>query len=94
MVADYHLKSGAIVSFVSAAEFPFNQTASGTVVGIWPVDALSWTTGTSRAMSNAASAIRANRLGRPELRISGQATPRANDGLRELGFTVADNTRR
>jgi hypothetical protein len=45
-------------------------------------------------MSNAASAIRANRFGRPELRISGQATPRAKDGLRELGFTVADDTRR
>ena len=43
MVADYHLKTKSIVSFVSAAEFPFNQTGNGTVVGIWPVDALSWT---------------------------------------------------
>lgn len=94
MVADYHLKTKSIVSFVSAAEFPFNQTANGAVVGIWPVDALSWTDGTSRAMSNAASAIRSNRLGRPELRIAGQATARAKDGLRELGFTVAENTRR
>jgi hypothetical protein len=94
MVADHHLKNKAIVSFVSAAEFPFNQTASGTVVGLWPVDALSWTESTSRAMSSAASALRAGRLGRPELRISGQATPRAKEGLRELGFTVADNSRR
>lgn len=94
MVADYHLKNRSIVSFVSAAEFPFNQTASGTVVGIWPVDAISWTSGTSRAMSNAAGAIRSNRLGRPELLISGQATPRAKEGLRELGFTLAENTRR
>jgi hypothetical protein len=94
MVADYHLKTNAIVSYVSAAEFPFNQTANGAVVGIWPVDALSWTESTSRAMSSAASAIRTNRLGRPELRISGQATPRGKDGLRELGFTVAENVRR
>ncbi len=94
MVADYHLKNRSIVSFVSAAEFPFNQTANGTVVGIWPVDAISWTSGTSRAMSNAASAIRSNRLGRPELLISGQATPRAKEGLRELGFALAENTRR
>lgn len=94
MVADYHLKTKAIVSFVSAAEFPFNQTANGTVVGIWPVDALSWTEGTSRSMSSAASAIRANRLGRPELRIAGQMTPNAKAGLQGLGFTVADNTRR
>lgn len=94
MVADYHLKNKSIVSFVSAAEFPFNQTATGAVLGIWPVDALSWTEGTSRAMTAAASAIRSNRLGRPELRISGQATPSAKDGLRELGFTVAENARR
>ena len=66
----------------------------GTVVGIWPVDALSWTEGTSRAMSNAASALRANRLGRPELRISGQMTPKAKEGLRELGFSLAETTRR
>lgn len=94
MVADYHLKTRSIVSYVSAAEFPFNQTASGAVVGIWPVDALSWTEGTRRAATSAASAIRANRLGRPELRISGQATPRAKQGLQELGFTVAENARR
>jgi hypothetical protein len=94
MVADYHLKSKSIVSFVSAGEFPFNQTAKGSVVGLWPVDALSWTEGTRRAMTNAASAIRANRLGRPELRISGQATANAKAGLKELGFTVAENARR
>lgn len=94
MVADYHLKTKAIVSFVSAAEFPFNQTANGTVVGIWPVDALSWTEATSRSMNSAANAIRANRLGRPELRIAGQMTPNAKAGLQGLGFTVADNARR
>ena len=74
--------------------FRSTRPRNGAVVGIWPVDAMSWTEAHSRAMSNAASAIRANRLGRPELRISGQATPRAKDGLRELGFTVAENTRR
>jgi hypothetical protein len=94
MVADYHLKTKSIVSFVSAAEFPFNQTANGVVVGIWPIDALSWTEGTRKAATSAASAIRTNRLGRPELRISGQATANAKAGLQELGFTVAENTRR
>ena len=28
MVADFHLKTRSIVSYVSAAEFPFNQTAA------------------------------------------------------------------
>jgi len=93
MVANHHLKTKSIVSFVSAAEFPFNQTSGGAVVGIWPVDALSWTESTSRAMRSAAQSIRANRLGRPELRISGQATGNAKEGLRELGFSVAENSR-
>jgi hypothetical protein len=94
MVADFHIKTKSVVSFVSAGDFPFNQTAGGVAIGIWPVDALSWTEGTRRALTNAASAIRAGRLGRPELRISGQATAHAKEGLRELGFTVAENTRR
>ncbi len=94
MVADFHQKTGAVTSYVSLGEFPFNQVRTGGVVGIWPVDAMSWTEGTRRAMGNAAEAIRRSGLGRAELRISGQATPRAREGLQELGITLADATRR
>ena len=94
MVADFHQKTGAVTSYVSLGEFPFNQVRTGGVVGIWPVDAMSWTEGTRRAMGNAAEAIRRSGLGRAELRISGQATPRAKEGLQELGITLADATRR
>jgi hypothetical protein len=94
MVADFHQKTGAVTSFVSAGDFPFNQTRNGTVVGIWPVDAMSWTENTRRAMTNAAGAIRNARLGRPELRVSGQITPHAREGLQELGFAIANNSRR
>ncbi|MET0278393.1 MAG: hypothetical protein ABW198_08680 [Pseudorhodoplanes sp.] len=92
MVADFHLKTQAVTSYVSAGDFPFNQTRNGGVVGIWPVDALSWTEGTRRSMTNAAGAIRSGGLGRAELRVSGQITPRAREGLQELGFTIADNS--
>lgn len=93
MVADFHVKTGAVTGYVSLGEFPFNQTRNG-VIGIWPVDAVSWTESTRKAMTNAAGAIRRGGLGRAELRISGQATARAKQGLSELGFTVAENTRR
>ncbi len=89
MVADFHARTGAVTSYVSLGEFPFNQVRTGGVVGIWPVDAMSWTEGTRRAMGNAADAIRRSGMGRAELRISGQATPRAKEGLRELGITLA-----
>lgn len=92
MVADFHRRTGSVASYVSAGDFPFNQTRNGGVVGLWPVDALSWTETTRRAMSNSASAIRGSRLGRPELRVSGQITPRAREGLQELGFTIAGNS--
>ena len=93
MVADFHAKTGAVTSYVSIAEFPFNQTRNG-IIGIWPADALSWTEGTRKAMSNVASEIRRSGMGRAELRISGQATARAKEGLNELGFALADNSRR
>ena len=94
MVADFHLKTGAVTSYVSLGEFPFNQVRTGGVIGIWPVDAMSWTEGTRRAMGNASEAIRRGGLGRAELRISGQATPRAREGLQELGIALAEGTRR
>jgi hypothetical protein len=94
MVADHHARSGAIVSFVSLGDLPFNQTSNGVLLGLWPVDALSWTENTRRAMSKAAEAMRGRRLGRPELRISGQATARARQGLSELGFSLAGNAQR
>jgi hypothetical protein len=89
MVADFHARTGAVTSYVSLGEFPFNQVRTGGVVGIWPVDAMSWTEGTRKAMGNAADALRRSGMGRAELRISGQATPRAREGLRELGITLA-----
>ncbi len=94
MVADFHQKTGAVTSFVSAGELPFNQTRNGTVVGIWPVDAMSWTENTRRSMTNASAAIRRANLGKPELRVSGQITPRAREGLQELGFAIADQRKR
>jgi len=93
LVADFHLKTGAVTSYVSLGEFPFNRTRNG-VIGLWPVDALSWTESTRKAMSNAADEIRRRGFGRAELRISGQATARAKQGLGELGFAIAENTQR
>ncbi len=94
MVAEFHQKTGGVASYVSAGELPFNQTRNGGVIALWPVDAMSWTENTRRSMSNAADAIRRGNLGRAELRVTGQITPRAREGLAELGFTIADKARR
>jgi hypothetical protein len=94
LIADYHAKTGQITSFISLGEFPFNQTRSGSITAVWPVDALSWTDGTAKAMGRVSEAVkRGGYPGRPEIRITGQATGAAKERLKSLGWTVVENTR-
>jgi hypothetical protein len=94
LVAEYNVKTGQITSFVSLGDFPFNQTRSGSITGVWPVDALSWTDGTAKAMGRINEAVKRGRFaGRPQLHITGQATATAKDRLRNMGWTVVENTR-
>lgn len=94
LIADYHAKTGQIASFVSLGEFPFNQTRSGSITAVWPVDALSWTDGTAKAMGRVNDAVKRSGFpGRPELRITGQATGTAKERMRGMGWTVVENTR-
>jgi hypothetical protein len=93
MLAEYQEKTGAIRRFVPLGGFPFVQTDGG-ILGILPLDAVSWTKNTSKAMKDITQSLR--RLpdhGKAELRITGQATPLAKQQLKALGWTVIDNTR-
>jgi hypothetical protein len=92
LIADYNAKTGPITSFVSLGDFPFNQTRSGSIIGVWPVDALSWTDGTANAMGRINAAVK-RYAGRPELRITGQATATAKERLRGMGWTVVENVK-
>lgn len=94
LIADYNAKTGKIASFVSLGDFPFNQTRSGSITAVWPVDALSWTDSTAKAMGRVNEAVKRRGFpGRPELRITGQATSTAKERLRNMGWTVVENTR-
>lgn len=94
LVADYNAKGGGISSFVSLGDFPFNQTRSGSITAVWPVDALSWTDGTAKAMGRINEAHkRGGYPGRPEIRITGQATGTAKERLKGMGWNVVENTR-
>lgn len=93
LLAEYHEKTGAITGFVPLGGFPFTLTMAG-VMGFLPLDALSWTENTSRAMRDITDSMkRLGRAGKAELRITGQATPLARQQLRALGWTVVDNAR-
>ena len=83
-----------LTQFVMLGGYPFNLTRDGRVVGIMPVDALSWTENTSRSLSDAAAdAKRLVPNARGELRISGQATALAKQKLKALGWNVVENVR-
>ncbi len=91
MLSDYAKRAG-LARFVVLGGYPFNVTRDNRVVGLMPLDALSWTPNVAQALG-AASADR-NRLfkGRPaELRLTGTATAMARARLKVQGWTVVEN---
>lgn len=93
MLADYQNKTRAITGFIPLGGFPFVLTRGG-VLGLLPLDALSWTQGTDRAMRDISDSLRRTSPGgRAEMRITGQATPLAKQKLKDLGWTLTENTK-
>ena len=93
LLSDYQARTGAITGFVQLGGFPFALTRSG-VLGLLPLDALSWTQSTERAMREITDSLkRASPGGRAEMRITGQATPLAKEKMRALGWTLTENTK-
>jgi len=94
LLSAYYARTGALTGFVTLGGYPFNITRTGGIIGILPIDALSWTNNTARSMNDIVKAARAGGYaGKSELRITGQSTPLAKRKLKELGWTVTDRFR-
>jgi hypothetical protein len=92
LLGDYHAKTGSLTGVVTFGGYPFNTTRNGGVLGILPIDALSWTDNTARSMRDIVNQSRnAGFAGKAEMRITGQATPLAKQQLQGMGWTVTDN---
>ncbi len=92
LLAEYYAKTGALTSFVTFGGYPFNVTRTGGVIGILPIDALSWTENTARSMRDIVNQSRsAGVAGKAEMHITGQSTALARQQLKALGWTVTDN---
>jgi len=91
LLAEYYARTGSLASFVSFGGYPFNVTRSGGVIGILPLDALSWTENTAQSMRDIVNQSRSAGFGKAEMHITGQSTALAKKKLKELGWTVADN---
>jgi hypothetical protein len=93
LLSDYQNKTQAIAGFVPLGGFPFATTRSG-VLGLLPLDALSWTQGTDKAMRDITDSLRRGSPGgKAEMRITGQATPLAKQKMKELGWSLTENTK-
>lgn len=93
MLAAYQKRGGGFVRFVSLGSYPFNLTRDGRIVGVMPIDALSWTPNTAQVLrQSAADARRIKPSGPVELHISGTASARAKKELQAMGWKVFENT--
>ena len=91
LMASYQQRMKTITGFVAIAgvPMPMATTRNNGLLGIFPLDALSWTTDTSRAITAITQAARAQGITGPlNLIITGTATPLAQKQLAKLGWSV------
>ena len=95
MLKNHQSRGAGFERFVLLGGYPFNVTRGGRIVGVMPIDALSWTE-TIAGVLRGLRGRRANKLsatGQVELRITGTATPLAKKELQALGWRLVENTR-
>ena len=94
MVKNHQSRGAHFARFVSLGGYPFNVARDGRVVGVMPIDILSWTETVARVLRDCASdARRLSASGHVELRITGTATARAKKELQALGWRLTENAR-
>lgn len=93
MLRNHQSRGAGFTRFVLLGGYPFMVTKGGHIVGVMPLDALSWTQDTARVLRDSAAAAR--RLGRSEveLRITGTVSPLAKKELQAMGWRVVENAK-
>jgi hypothetical protein len=93
MLADYHRRVEPFADFFEVRGLPLNRTRTGKVVAIAAFDRLVWTKQASDLVAIIDQDVKQRKPGTHiELRIAGTATASANEGLRERGWNVVENT--
>ena len=94
LTAAFQEQTGELASFVRLGNSPFPLLVSKSqgIVGIFPIDILSWTEETAPVISAMTSAANDSGLTGPRvLRITGSATPLAKRNLQRLGWKIEEN---
>jgi hypothetical protein len=91
LMASYQHNMKNMTGFVAIAgvPMPMATTRNNGLLGIFPLDALSWTANTSRAITAITQSARAQGISGPmSLIITGTATPLAQNQLAKLGWSL------
>lgn len=91
LTGEYYAKTGGIVSFVTLGGYPFAVARNGGIVGILPINALSWSANTAQSMKEIVDGAKRGGYTTAEMRITGQATTLAKQQLQSLGWKVVEN---
>ncbi len=95
LTAAWQRRNKSIVAFVDndSVMFPLAQTTSGGIVGIYPIDILSWTPGTAQTIDAMTAAAQSGGATGKTLVITGAATPLARRNLAARGWKVEERAK-
>jgi hypothetical protein len=90
VIAAWQRHNKTIISFVGddGVMFPLARTASGGIVGVYPIDVLSWTPGTAQTVDAMTAAAQKEGATSKTLVITGAATPLAKARVSARGWTL------
>ena len=94
LTAAYQEKTGQLTGFVllGNSPFPMSTTTDNGIVGVFPVDIISWTESTSAVLAAMTSAAQDDGItGLKILHITGTTTPLAKKNLKVLGWKVQED---
>ncbi len=90
----YHKSITPLRSFVMLKGFPFNRTATGRVVGIFPLDEFAWTETSAQLIRSVTEDLRRqDQMDGAEFRVTGTITPAARQNLAVYGWRSVDRVR-
>ena len=95
LTSAWQRRNKSIIAFVDngSVMFPLAQTTSGGIVGIYPIDILSWTPGTAQTIGAMTAAARSGGATGKTLVITGAATPLARRNLAARGWKVEERAK-
>ena len=95
LTAAWRRRHGPIAAFAGAdsVRFPLAETADGAIVGVYPIDILSWTPETARTLDAMTAEAQRSGAASKTLVITGTATPLAKSRLAALGWTVQERAK-